>query len=39
MFDLRMAAKHALTAPLAAAAQVAGPSFRYRPDLTKEAVQ
>ena len=39
MFDLRMAAKHALTVPLAVSTQVAGPSFRYRPDLTKEAVQ
>jgi hypothetical protein len=39
MFDLRMAAKHALTVPLTVATQVAGPSFRYRPDLTKEAVQ
>jgi hypothetical protein len=39
MFDLRMAAKHALTVPLAMPTQVAGPSFRYRPDLTKEAVQ
>jgi hypothetical protein len=34
-----MAAKHALTVPLTVATQVAGPSFRYRPDLTKEAVQ
>lgn len=39
MFDLRMAAKHALTVPLATASQVAGPAFRYRVDLTKEAVQ
>lgn len=34
MFDLRMAAKHALTVPLAVPTQVAGPSFRYRPELT-----
>jgi hypothetical protein len=33
MFDLRMAAKHALTVPLAMPTQVAGPSFRYRPGL------
>jgi len=39
MFDLRMAAKHAVTVPLAVPTQVAGPSFRYRPDLTKEVVQ
>jgi hypothetical protein len=39
MFDLRTAAKHALTVPLAVPTQVAGPSFRYRPDLIKEAVQ
>jgi len=31
MFDLRMAARHALTVPLADPAKVAGPSFRYRP--------
>ena len=31
MFDLRMAACHALTVPLADPAKVAGPSFRYRP--------
>jgi hypothetical protein len=36
MFDLRMAAKQALTVPLANPEQVAGPSFRYRPDLTVE---
>ena len=34
MFDLRMAAKHALGIPLAVPTQVAGPSFRYRPELT-----
>jgi Ferritin-like len=39
MFDLRTAAKHALTAPLAVPSQVAGPSFCYRPNLEKEAVQ
>jgi Ferritin-like len=39
MFDLRIAAKHALTVPLAIATQVAGPSFRYRPELTKEGRQ
>jgi hypothetical protein len=39
MFDLRMAAQHALTVPLVVPAQVAGPSFRYRPELTKEAGQ
>jgi hypothetical protein len=39
MFDLRMAAKHALTVPLAVPTQVAGPSFRYRPNLIQEAVQ
>jgi hypothetical protein len=33
MFDLRMAARHALTVPLAVPTQVAGPSFRYRPGL------
>jgi hypothetical protein len=33
MFDLRMAARHALTVPLAVPTQVAGPSFRYRPEL------
>jgi hypothetical protein len=36
MFDLRMTAKQALTVPLANPEQVAGPSFRYRPDLTVE---
>ncbi len=35
MFDLRLAAKHALTVPLADPKQVAGPSFRYRPNLVK----
>jgi hypothetical protein len=39
MFDLRLAAKHALTVPLAVPTQVAGPSFRYRPNFKKEAVQ
>jgi Ferritin-like len=33
MFDLRIAARHALTVPLAVPTQVSGPSFRYRPDL------
>jgi hypothetical protein len=37
MFDLRMAARAALTVPLADPARVAGPGFRYRPDLTVEA--
>jgi hypothetical protein len=37
MFDLRMAARAALTTPLAVPTQVAGPSFRYRPDLKPEA--
>lgn len=32
MFDLRTAARHALTVPLAVSSQVAGPSFRYRPN-------
>ena len=32
MFDLRAAAKLALTAPLAVPTQVAGPSFRFRPN-------
>jgi Ferritin-like len=39
MFDLRMAAQRALTIPLAVPTQVAGPSFRYRPNLTMEAVR
>lgn len=39
MFDLRMAAKHALTVPLAVLTQVAGPSFRYRPGLKGENLQ
>lgn len=39
MFDLRMASRQALTIPLANSKQVAGPSFRYRPNLTLEAVQ
>jgi hypothetical protein len=34
--DLRMAARQALTVPLADPAKVAGPSFRYRPDLAVE---
>jgi hypothetical protein len=33
MFDLRMAARQALTVPLADPTHVAGPSFRYRPKL------
>ena len=33
MFDLRTAARHALTVPLAVPTEVAGPSFRYRPGL------
>jgi hypothetical protein len=37
MFDLRMAARAAMTVPLADPARVAGPGFRYRPDLTVEA--
>jgi hypothetical protein len=37
MFDLRMAAQHALTVPLAVTTQVAGPSFRYRAELTESA--
>jgi hypothetical protein len=32
MFDLRTAARHVLTVPLAVSSQVAGPSFRYRPN-------
>lgn len=39
MFDLRMAAEHALTVPLAVPTQVAGPSFRFRPNLTGGPVQ
>jgi ferritin-like protein len=31
MFDLRTAARHAMTVPLAVPTQVAGPGFRYRP--------
>jgi hypothetical protein len=31
MFDLRIAARQAMTVPLADPAKVAGPSFRYRP--------
>ncbi len=34
MFDLRLAAKQALGIPLAVPTQVAGPSFRYRPELS-----
>ena len=30
MFDLRIAARHAMTVPLAVPTEVAGPSFRYR---------
>jgi hypothetical protein len=33
MFDLRVAARQALTVPLAVPTLVAGPSFRYRPGL------
>jgi hypothetical protein len=36
MFDLRMAARHAMTVPLAVPTQVAGPSFRYLPGLKQE---
>ena len=36
MFDLRMAARHALTVPLATPTEVAGPSFRYRSGLKLE---
>jgi hypothetical protein len=36
MFELRMTAKQALIVPLADPAKVAGPGFRYRPELTKE---
>jgi hypothetical protein len=39
MFDLRMAAEHALKVPLAVPTQVAGPSFRFRPNLTVGPVQ
>lgn len=39
MFDLRVAARRALTVPLAVPTQVAGPSFRYRPELNVEGVQ
>ena len=39
MFDLRMAAEHALKVPLAVPTQVAGPSFRFRPNLTGGPVQ
>ncbi len=39
MFDLRTAAKQALTVPLAVPTQVAGPSFHYRPNLKMEAVR
>jgi hypothetical protein len=39
MFELRMAAMHALTVPLAVSTQVAGPSFRYRPNLKVEGLQ
>lgn len=33
MFDLRLAARKALTTPLAGTEEAAGPSFRFRPDL------
>lgn len=33
MFDLRLAARNALATPLAGRHEVAGPSFRFRPDL------
>jgi len=39
MFDLRVAARHAMTVPLAVPTQVAGPSFRYRPGLKQENPQ
>jgi Ferritin-like len=39
MFDLRMAARYALTVPLAVPTEVAGPSFRYRPGLKLENQQ
>src|SRR5262249_51751773 len=39
MFELRMAAKQAMIVPLAEPMQVAGPSFRYRPELLLEVVQ
>jgi Ferritin-like len=39
MFDLRMSSKHALNVTLAVPTQVAGPSFRYRPELKMEAGQ
>jgi len=37
MFDLRMAARHALTVPLAVPTQVSGPGFRYREGLNAES--
>lgn len=37
MFDLRMAALHAFTVPLADPSRVAGPAFRYRPSPAGEA--
>jgi hypothetical protein len=39
MFDLRTAARHALTVPLAVPTEVAGPSFRYRPGIKAENLQ
>jgi hypothetical protein len=36
MFDLRMAARHAMTVPLASGTQVAGPSFRIVPAVQAE---
>jgi hypothetical protein len=39
MFDLRVAARKALTIPLADTAKVAGPSFRYRPELKAGSAQ
>lgn len=35
MFDLRLASIRALTIPLAGTAQVAGPAFRFRPELVE----
>jgi hypothetical protein len=38
MFELKMAARHALTVPLAVPTQVAGPSFLYRTELNPGSV-
>jgi hypothetical protein len=39
MFDLRVAAQHAMTVPLAVSTQVAGPSFIFSPGIQPENLQ